>query len=86
MPDTPPTSFIRNLTVKEPAMVRHNWLYSVLPNKVNSQSSEEALYLTGYCRPCDNAFSVEIPKSDSGKILLTKMDIPKWGCIEPDLG
>lgn len=85
MPDSPLPSFIKNITEKEPVKIRHNWLYSVLPNRVGID--EEALFLTGYCRSCDNAFAIEIPKSGNRvTIKITKMGIPKWGCVEPDLG
>ena len=56
---------------------KHNWLYSVLP-------LGDEMYLSGYCRACDQAFSKTIWRTRVGeKVFLGQMGIPKWGCVDP---
>lgn len=81
----PPTEELSGGIEEVEENYRHNWLYSVLP-------VGEQLYLCGYCRICDNAFSRIIPHYTeyvAGKnhldILVTKMDVPKWGCVNPQI-
>jgi hypothetical protein len=74
---------------EEEVQYKHNWLYSVLPITrrtlgYNKETLKDCLMLTGYCRACDNAFSVEIPQDEHYGILKIKeMRIPKWGCVGP---
>lgn len=69
----------------------HNWLYSVVPvaSRVEDWDNNKSTvhyplkaYLTGYCRNCNNAFSVLIP-SDPYAIKVTRMGVPKDGCVGP---
>lgn len=86
MTELPPAEIV------EETQYRHNWLYSVLPiTKKFSNSEKDTLYLAGYCRACDNAFSVEIPRRTDGvdynnDPLITSLGVPKWGCISPTAG
>lgn len=72
---------------------RHNWLYSVLPvEHLTAYGQKSMLMLTGYCRACSNAFSIEIPHNftttknediEEHLPLITNLSIPKWGCVSP---
>lgn len=68
--------------------IKHNWLYSVIPadREVTRYSlSEERIdtiseiYLVGYCKNCNTAFTAPVPYSWS-RTVLTDMAIPKDGC------
>jgi len=67
---------------EKPAVVKHNWLYSVVPASVGGSTLLHP-YLAGYCRNCDQAFSVRIP-SDVNGLRVSKMSIPKDGCVLPE--
>jgi hypothetical protein len=73
----------------------HNWLYSVLPItpsytvKVGDENSyynvpNDWFVLSGYCKNCNNAFSVRVPVSGSGELMMTNVGIPKTGCVPPN--
>lgn len=67
-------------SIKMEPQYRHNWLYSVVP--VFGVSSPLVL-LAGYCKVCDQAFSKQIPwDMDPTYVPITKMGIPKWGCVD----
>ena len=64
---------------KEEVVIRHQWLYSVVPV---GRGNALAAYLTGFCRGCGRAFSQRIPTAD--KVYLESvMDVPQFGCIDP---
>lgn len=65
----------------------HNWLYSVVPifPSPDIPWAGGVALLTGYCRICDQVFSKNIPWNISTTPLITKMNIPKVGCIESKL-
>jgi len=67
---------------EKPAVVKHNWLYSVVPASVGGSTLLHP-YLAGYCRSCDQGFSVPIP-SDKNGLRITKMGVPKDGCVVPE--
>lgn len=68
---------------------RHNWLYSVVPVFIDTNSAYQTnvsgtVLLVGYCKICDQSFAKHIPWDNNPSYLrLTKMDIPKWGCVDP---
>lgn len=71
-----------------PEQWRHNWLYSVLPitnyRKDFKPPPHDGLYLTGYCKTCQQVFSVKIPHDSADALtVVTQLDIPRWGCASP---
>lgn len=76
---------------------RHDWLYLTLPITptytlyspgdsipYNNIPNDWAV-LCGFCRVCRHAFSVRIPVSSTGELLVSKVDVPKWGCVDPNI-
>src|SRR5688572_27277278 len=82
--------------VKAEQQFQHNWLYSVVPavrfnpyeNQGISSSTDVRLVpmLAGYCRHCNNGFTVELPRGDFGVYAQENMNIPKFGCVSPIAG
>lgn len=81
----------REATTQEPVYL-HNWLYSVVPVSVRVEEWRADTiqvdyplfaYLTGYCRNCNRAFSMQIPTNGYSGYVETQMDIPKEGCVAP---
>lgn len=73
----------------------HNWLYSVVPVGVRQSVIQRdntgfqyektefplAAYLTGFCRECRKAFSIQIPHGR--EYVETQMQVPVYGCVKP---
>ena len=60
----------------------HNWLYSVVP----AGSNGYVPYLAGYCKNCRKAFTVALPiDAAPGFYVEQQLDIPRWGCVGPEL-
>lgn len=69
-------------TVSGEMEAAHNWLYSVVPASVNPLVNREiGIYLSGYCRFCQNGFTVRLPQSAKpGLLTQIELDIPLKGC------
>jgi hypothetical protein len=81
-PEPPPTVGKRGeeIVTKVPevpsAIVAHDWLYSVVPSGPNF-----GIYLAGYCRNCQTAFTVALDKNFvTGMVKITNLEIPRYGC------
>lgn len=61
---------------QEPAVFLHNWLYSVVP-------AGSEIYLVGYCRGCNSAFTNHLEKDSTGNVMVLPLNIPKIGCAGP---
>lgn len=61
---------------------KHNWLYSFMI--VNSEEDITShIFLAGYDKNCNQAFSVRVPQNVDGTLAIGKVDVPKYGC-EPE--
>jgi hypothetical protein len=71
---------------------KHAWLYSVIPIGVRAEGRRGEVdyplrgFLTGYCRNCDNMFSVQLPTERYGKYVTEKAGVPQFGCVNPLAG
>jgi hypothetical protein len=86
-----PEEVMKDLENKEVVSL-HNWLYSVVPASPTDwvrgagdtayvPNTALGIFLAGYCRNCNQVFSVEIPRDDyNGEVRVTHVDIPKTGC------
>jgi hypothetical protein len=71
--------------VPPPEVLRHEWSYAVVPGQSNFN-----IYLTGFCKKCQTAFTTELntthysmswkPLDGVGDPCITKLDIPLYGC------
>lgn len=69
-------------------MSYHNWLYSVVPlfpEKDNYGFEHGGIYLAGYCRNCNMAFTVKLRTAWDHSLTLDAVGVPKDGCVEPKL-
>ena len=88
----PPHLSKEEVIEKVPEVFLHNWLYSVVPvarayewwdyEKGHTDFPLVAA-LAGYCKACNQAFSVFLNTSEIGYIKLQDVGIPKDGCRGP---
>lgn len=73
----------------EPQVIKHNWIYSLVPvgERTERWDSERAYVdyplvaaLAGYCKQCNQAFSVYLRTDYQGSLKLQDVGIPKDGC------
>lgn len=73
-----PPEMIEALQQKNRAQMKHNWMYSFMP-------VTDMIYLVGYCKVCDTSVSSRLETgSIIGSAVITKSNIPKWGCVPPE--
>jgi len=61
---------------------RHNWMYSVVP--ASASNEYWGIYLSGYCRNCQKAFTVRLPQDTTPTfVTVAQLAIPRWGCVSP---
>lgn len=65
----------------EPPQYKHDWLYSVIPATVNENNE---IYLTGYCRRCDNYFTKQLEREITNEVIIERANVPKFGCVGPE--
>jgi hypothetical protein len=70
-----PEEVLKALEDKNRAQMKHNWMYSFMPGKGGM------IYLVGYCKICNNAFTALVPHYNAHGASVTELDVPKWGCI-----
>ena len=82
LPPDPLEALLADIQVGEDDF-RHNWLYSVVPVTSN-EAGDLSAYLSGYCKVCQRAFTVKLPADSADSfVVVTQLDIPRWGCIDP---
>lgn len=62
--------------VENQVLIEHRWLYSVVP----LFGGGGGIFLVGYCKNCDTAFSTDISTGEKGEMVLEKAGVPKYGC------
>ena len=71
-----PPELVEALKDKDSAQLKHNWMYSFMPG------GESVVWLVAYCKVCDTGVSSRLMTDyKPGHAKITKMNIPKWGCI-----
>ncbi len=89
-----PSHLVESADKKIPTVYYHNWLYSVVPvgkleqvwhtGAIDGYKPEYPLAaaLSGYCRNCNQAFSIFLNTTDTP--ILQDVAIPKDGCVGPN--
>ena len=61
--------------------VKHNWLYSVVPQFPVEGWDIAGIYLVGYCKQCRNYFTARLViDANTNFVAINKLDIPVFGC------
>ena len=78
-----------NVKASPAAIVAHQWSYAVVPGRRSFN-----IYLTGFCKNCQTAFTSELntteygsnwePLNGTGDPCITKLNIPLFGCEYKD--
>lgn len=62
-------------------LIKHNWLYSVVPLFTTIPDETGGIFLVGYCKQCDSSFTKRLPVNRYATYpIVERADIPKWGC------
>lgn len=59
----------------------HNWMYSFIPGREENPDGPINIYLCGYDKTCNQAFTVKLNMDSAvGFVALTQTNVPKEGC------
>lgn len=64
--------------MSDETLVKHNWLWVIIPFGKNFEP-----LLSGYCKPCDTAFTKILQANSHGQLITQKAGVPEWGCVVP---